>query len=184
MGMFIESKTIRKWLNSTVDMMPMRIEAHPQEAHEIRKEPQSYNTSLNPVPGLIIFLLGLMMSSHHQDSMVSTMVHKQWGTLLCGFSVFRGFTYVVHYFAPPKSIYPARPPTELLASFCLISGGITFMASTKDIIHYMEEYNLMAMFTFTVTMGLVSFIMAYVILVLGLKGWALRREQKRLHLKQ
>lgn len=52
------------------------------------------------------------------------------------------------------------------------------MASTKDIIHYMEVYNLMAMFIFTVTMGFTAFLMAYEILVLSLKGWAIRRETK------
>lgn len=50
------------------------------------------------------------------------------------------------------------------------------MLSAKDVVHYMEVYNLMAMFTFTVTMGFTAFLMAYEILVLGLKGWAVRRE--------
>lgn len=53
------------------------------------------------------------------------------------------------------------------------------MASTKDVIHYMEEYNLMAMFIFTVTMGFTAFLMAYEILVIALKGWAVRRENKK-----
>ena len=50
------------------------------------------------------------------------------------------------------------------------------MASTRDVIHYMEEYNLMAMFVFTVMMGFTAFLMAYTIFVLALKGWATRRE--------
>jgi hypothetical protein len=128
------------------------------------------------MPALIILLLGLMMSSHHQSSVVSTAVHKQWGMLLMGFSVMRMLTYIVMYISPPASVYASRPPSELVASFCLISGGIVFMASTKDIVHWMEEENLMGMFTFTVAMGLTAFIMAYEILVLSLKGWAARRE--------
>ena len=40
----------------------------------------------------------------------------------------------------------------------------------------MEYNNLDAMFVFTVTMGLVSFLMAWVILNVALKGWAARRE--------
>ena len=176
--MLVESKTIRKWLNTPVDHMPTRTEVHPSEAQDVRTEPRTYTSSMNVLPALIILLLGLMMSSHHQDSMVSTMVHKQWGTLLCGFSLARGFTYILMWLSPPTSIYASRPPTELISSFCLISGGIIFMASTKDIIHYMEVYNLMAMFIFTVTMGFTAFLMAYEILVLSLKGWAIRRETK------
>ena len=52
------------------------------------------------------------------------------------------------------------------------------MASTKDIIHLMEDNNLDAMFLFTVTMGFTAFLMAWEIAVLALKGWATRREQR------
>jgi hypothetical protein len=176
--MLVESKLVRKWLNTVVDTMPAPSDVHPSEALKLRTPPKQYSTSVNPMPALIILLLGMMMSSHHQDSMVSTTVHKQWGTLLAGFSVARLFTYVITYISPPTSIYPSRPPTELVSSFCLISGGIVFMASTKDVIHYMEKYNLMAMFVFTVTMGFTAFIMAYEVVVLSLKGWAIRKEQK------
>ncbi|KAK5449276.1 hypothetical protein LTS15_008818 [Exophiala xenobiotica] len=78
------------------------------------------------------------------------------------------------YISPPTSSYPSRPPTELVSSFCLMSGGIVFMASTKDIVLWMEAENLMATFLFTVTSGFPAFIMAYEILVLSLKGWATR----------
>lgn len=176
--MLVESKTLRTWLNAEVDAMPTRTEVHPEEAQEIRERPRTYTTSLNIMPALIILLLGIMMSSHHQDSMVSTMVHKQWGTLLSGFSLCRGFTYLLNYLSPPKSIYPSRPPTELAASFCLISGGLVFMLSTRDVVYYMELYNLMAMFIFTVVMGFTAFLMAYTMFVVGLKGWAIRWEQK------
>ncbi|KAK5957619.1 hypothetical protein OHC33_000806 [Knufia fluminis] len=179
-GMLVESKKLRTWLNTSVDLMPTRNEVHPEEAHEAREHPKSYTTSLNIMPALIILLLGIMMSSHHQDSVVSTMVHKQWGTLLSGFSLCRGLTYLLNYLAPPKTVYPSRPPTELAASFCLISGGLVFMLSTKDIVHYMEVYNLMAIFTFTVVMGFTAFLMAFTMFVIGLKGWAVRREQKSL----
>ncbi len=86
---------------------------------------------MNPLPGLIILLLGLMMSSHHQSSMVSTMVHKQWGTLLVGYSLARAITYIIFYVSPPASVLPSRPPSELISSFCLISGGLVFMASVS-----------------------------------------------------
>ncbi|EXJ90024.1 hypothetical protein A1O3_03092 [Capronia epimyces CBS 606.96] len=178
-GMLIESKFVRGCLNAAVDNMPVRTEVHPSDALELRTPPKHYTTSLNPMPALIILLLGVMMSSHHQSSMVSTMVHKQWGTMLAGFSVARLCTYIVNYIAPPTSVYPSRPPTELVSAFCLISGGLIFMASTKDVIHYMESADLMAMFVFTVTMGLTALIMSYEIIVLSLKGWASRKELHR-----
>lgn len=175
-GMLVESKFIRRCLNAVVDNMPARTDVHPSDALELRTPPKQYGTSLNPMPALIILLLGVMMSSHHQDSMVSTMVHKQWGTMLVGFAVARFFTYLVHYITPPTSVYPSRPPTELVSAFCLISGGLIFMASTRDVVHYMESADLMAMFVFTVTMGLTAFIMSYEVIVLSLKGWATRKE--------
>lgn len=131
---------------------------------------------MNPFPGLIILLLGLMMSSHHQASMVSTMVHKQWGTLFVGFALARAVTYILMYLAPPSSYLPSRPPSELISSFCLISGGLIFMASNKDTVAAMEYHNLHAMFPFTVTMGFTSFLMAWTITVLAVKGWAVRRQ--------
>lgn len=178
LGMLVESTTVRTWLNTPVDMMPMRKELHPEEAQAVRQEPRSYSFPMNPVPALVILLLGIMMSSHHQDSMVSTKVHGQWGTLLAGFAVARIVTYLFLYLSPPTSIYPSRPPSELLAAFCLISGGLVFMASTADVIRWMEDRNLMAMFVFTVVMGFSAFVAAWEMAVLALKGWAVRREAK------
>ena len=176
--MLVESKTIRDWLNTSIDTLPARSDVHPADAQMVRQTPRTYAFSLNPMPALIILLLGVMMSSHHQDSMVSTTVHKQWGTLLVGFSLARGVTYITTFISPPTSLYPSRPPSELVSAFCLISGGLIFMASTKDIVFCMEERGLMAMFIFTVMMGFTAFIMAFEVMVLALKGWAVRRELK------
>lgn len=176
--MLVESTTIRSWLNTAVEMMPASRGVVSDDAQSTRKEPRTYGFSLNPIPALIIMLLGIMMSSHHQDSMVSTKVHGQWGTLLAGFAVARIITYLFLYVSPPTSIYPTRPPSELLSAFCLISGGLIFMASCRDVIRWMESRNLMAMFVFTVVMGFVSFLMAWAMFVLALKGWAVRREAK------
>ncbi|KIW15069.1 hypothetical protein PV08_07856 [Exophiala spinifera] len=176
MGMLVESKRVRRCLNAVVDNMPARAEVSPDEALELRTPPKQYGTSLNPVPALIILLLGIMMSSHHQASMTSTMVHKQWGNLLGGFSVARLVTYVIMYISPPTSVYPSRPPTELISAFCLISGGLVFMFSTKDIVDAIESADLMAMFVFTVVMGFTAFIMSLEIFVLCLKGWAVHKE--------
>jgi hypothetical protein len=177
-GMLVESRTIRTWLNTSIEMLPERQDMHHSEVQATRSPPKTYAHSMNVLPGLIILLLGLMMSSHHQESMVSTMVHAQWGSLLVGFSLARGFSYIITYISPPTSLVASRPPTELISSFCLISGGLLFMASTKDIVHMIEDNDLNAMFLFTVTMGFTAFLMAWEIIVLALKGWATRREQR------
>lgn len=128
--MLVESSSVRELLNTT-----MREEAleysYADEEKEQRERPKMYEASLNPVPALVILLLGIMMGSHHQSVMISTMVPKQWGNLLSGASLTRAMTYVIMYLKPPKSILPSRPPTELLTSFGLISGGIIFMASVS-----------------------------------------------------
>ena len=135
--MLIESTKIRDLLNTTAWDAAELDEASHETAHaDVEKAgkqeaPDSYGVSLNPIPALVIILLGIMMSSHHQSSMVSTMVHKQWGNLLTGAGLARGFTYVLLYLKPPRSVLPSRPPTELLASFGLIAGGIVFMASVS-----------------------------------------------------
>jgi hypothetical protein len=40
----------------------------------------------------------------------------------------------------------------------------------------MEMNHLDEMFVFTVSMGLVTFLMAWIVLVIAIKGWAIRRE--------
>lgn len=127
-GMLIESTRIRELLNTTVsDIRPT--DSYSDLEREQLRPPATYEFSLNPIPALVILLLGIMMSSHHQQTMTSTMVHKQWGNLLLFASFARGLTYIVMFIRPPRSVFPSRPPTELLAAFGLISGGIIFMAS-------------------------------------------------------
>ncbi|KAJ5564471.1 hypothetical protein N7513_000713 [Penicillium frequentans] len=172
LGMLFESRRIREALNMTILRSP---------SHGTRDEgwqlPRSQGVSLNPMPALIILLLGMMMGSHHQTSMTSTMVHKQWGNMLVGFALARGLTYVLLFLRPPTSYLPARPPTEIVASFCLMAGGLIFMLSTRNVIESMEYYNMDAMFTFTVGMGFTAFVMALEVLFITLKAWAIKREQ-------
>ncbi|MCJ1481066.1 hypothetical protein MMC06_001222 [Schaereria dolodes] len=174
-GMLIESKQIRDFLNAA--LFPSHAHNSPLSQDSFQ-QPQTYGFSMNPVPGLIILLLGFMMSSHHQASLVSSMVHKQWGTLFVGAALARGVTYILTYISPPTSVLPSRPPSELIVAFCLISGGLIFMASNKDMVDGMEFYKLNAMFVFTVVMGLTAFLMAWEIVVLAIKGWAVKREHK------
>lgn len=132
--MLIESIRIRDLLNTTVTESASTYpgHAHSDRDRENLEEPESYRFSMNPIPALVILLTGMMMSSHTQASMISSMIHKQWGNLLAGASFARGFTYVLIYLKPPRSVMPSRPPTELLAAFGLISGGIIFMASVSS----------------------------------------------------
>jgi hypothetical protein len=134
--MLIESRWIRDLLNLTTFQAPPQsyLSTQVEEGHkkcDPMKQPRTYEFSMNPIPALIVLLLGVMMSSHHQQSMVSTMIHKQWGTLLVGAAFSRGLTYVIFYLAPPTSLLPSRPPSELITAFCLMAGGFIFMASVS-----------------------------------------------------
>lgn len=180
MGMLIESNTVRNLFNTSVSswqeeavLFGDRIE----KQHQEWEVPKTYQTSLNPMPGLVIMLLGLSMSGHHQHSMVSTMMHQQWGTLFMGFAVARAATYILLYLAPPNSFFPSRPPTELVASFCLISGGMIFMGSSTDAVITIESNGLDAMFLFTIAMGLTALVMSWAGICFALKGWAVRKEK-------
>lgn len=184
--MLIESTRIRDLLNTTVEEaghINTEKAYHDAESRDKAHEPETYAFSMNPIPALVILLLGIMMSSHTQHNMISSMVHKQWGNLLTGASFARALTYLLTYLKPPRSVYPSRPPTELLTAFGLISGGIIFMASSSDTVDGMIHYELDAMFIYTVTMGLVGLLMAWVILVVALKGWAVRREARAAYAK-
>ncbi|KAJ4986875.1 integral membrane protein [Stagonosporopsis vannaccii] len=169
LGMIIESSKMRELLNSAVV-------SSSQPPNDSWQQPRQYNFSMNPMPALIILLLGKMMSSHHQASMLSTMIHSQWGSMFMGFALARCLTYIVMYIAPPTSYLPSRPPTEIITSFCLVAGGMTFMVSNKDTVAALESYGLDAMFTFTVTMGLTALLLAWTTVVIAIKGWALRVE--------
>lgn len=173
--MLLESRRIRDLLNTTILNLPSRGSLNPT----INRwdSPKTYPFSMNPFPALIILLLGLLMGSHHQSSTISTMIHKQWGNLFVGFAIARAFTYILIYISPPVSFLPSRPPTEIVTSFCLISGGIIFMASNRDTVGAMEKHGLDAMFGFTLTMGFTAFLMAWTIIVLAIRGWAIRRQR-------
>ncbi|CBF75551.1 hypothetical protein AN3714.2 [Aspergillus nidulans FGSC A4] len=175
-GMLFESKRVRNWLNSTVLRAPSRLEAH--ETANAWNAPDTQEVSLNPMPALIILLLGMMMGGHHQTSMVSSMVHKSWGNMLIGFALARGVTYVLMYLKPPTSYLPSRPPTEIVASFCLISGGLIFMLSTRNVVEALEYYELDAMFATSIALGLTAFIMAWEIVLIAIKAWALKRQSR------
>lgn len=131
--MLIESTTFRTILN--VRRTSPKSEIYPPTMTSCEKdEPPTYRSPMNPLPALTIILLGKMMSSHHQESMVSTMLHSLWGSLLMAAAFTRLATYLLLYLSPPISILPGRPPTELLAAFCFMAGGLVFMSSVSLIL--------------------------------------------------
>jgi hypothetical protein len=175
--MIVESTKMRDLLNTAVVSSHTQSNTH----DESWQQPRQYRVSMNPLPALIIMLLGKMMSSHHQASMLSTMIHSQWGSMFMAFALARGLTYITLYISPPTSFLPSRPPTEIITSFCLISGGVTFMLSNKDTVAALEGCGLDAMFTFT--MGLTALLMAWTTVVIAIKGWATRKESRSQYAK-
>ena len=187
--MVTESSWARELMNTTVEVQRseegevgrglsrFRASESEEEPDHLRTQPKTYRTSLNPMPGLVIMLLGIMMSSHHQDSMVSTMMHSQWGSLFSVFAIARAATYVLLYLKPPTSHFPARPPSDLVAAFCLTAGGLMFMFSARDTVASIEVNGLDAMAIFTVTMGFSGLLLAWEVLLFSLKGWAVRKER-------
>ena len=125
--MLIESISLRDILNTTKEHS--MVQSHAINPENI--EPPSYKVPINPLPALVIILLGIMMSSHHQESIISTMLHSLWGNLLMGAGFARIATYLIFYLSPPKSVLPGRPPTELLSAFCFMGAGLVFMSSVS-----------------------------------------------------
>nr|OQO02744.1 hypothetical protein B0A51_18528 [Rachicladosporium sp. CCFEE 5018] len=181
LGMIIESGWIGKMLNTAVEVRKTENTGEVQDSALARFNgsdvtPNAHKMSMNPMPALVIMLLDMMMSSHHQSSIVATMLHAQWGMLFSGFAVARGLTYVLMYLKSPTTVYPSRPPTELVASFCLISGGVLFMNSSHDGVRTIEYNGLDAMTIFTLTMGMTGVLMAWEVVCYALMGWAVRKE--------
>lgn len=174
--MMVESTTIRDLMMTTIQMA--RDDQNIAQGADQFEEPEQYRLPMNPMPALMIFLLGFMMGAHHQSSGVATMIHGQWGNLFMGFAMARIATYAILYLRGPVGYMPQRPPTEIITSFCLIAGGLLFMLSNKDTVATLEIYQLDAMFVFTVTMGFTAFIMAWTVACMAFKGWAQRREAK------
>ena len=54
---------------------------------------------------------------------------------------------------------------------------LTFLQA-RDTVMAMEDNGLDAMFIFTVSMGVITLLMAWVITVIAIKGWAVRKENR------
>lgn len=192
LGMMIESKALQNPYSAPANARNSTIEQD-SESHDFgfklvsedsaysarQQRPNAQSISLNPMPALTIMFLGMMMSGHHQSSMVSTMMHAQWGMLFTGFAMARAVTYIMLYISPPTSQHPSRPPSELVAAFCLTAGGIMFMNSAHDSVTAIEGNGLDAMTIFTLTIGLTGVIMAWELVCYTIKAWAVKDEQRR-----
>jgi hypothetical protein len=71
------------------------------------------------------------------------MVHKQWGQLLTGAAFARALTYALLWLRPPRSVFPSRPPTEVLAAFGLMGGGVVFMGSVSLFLSFFSFLSLL-----------------------------------------
>lgn len=153
---------------------------------------KTYPMSFNPFPALTIFWTGILMSQHAQALPLSTAIHTQWGYLLAIGAVFRGLTYLQYFVVYSQTLarldggsemnveqltLPSRPFTEIVASFCLVSGGLVFMQSNRETVEAFVYRGIDSMFTLNVTVGVTSFIMAWELVVLAIKGWASRRKR-------
>jgi len=186
--MLIESSKVRNLLNTSVTEFTtkgspsfsyQRLESKGPISRDAWLPPKTYNFSMNPVPAVVVMMLGLIMSSHHQETMISTMVHKQWGTLFVCVALSRAVTYILFYLKPPTSYLPGRPPSEVVTAFCLMAGGAIFMGSARGVVQILIIHDLGAMFIFTVTVGIVMMLMAWVVGVIAIKGWVVQGERKR-----
>ena len=145
-GIIIESKAFRELF--------ARYEDEPSvQSHESVKSSRGLRPgySINPIPAMTLFVLGIILGGHHQSSMQATMMHtyvsqyvnqhryqfltevNQVGNLLMGGAAARCITYLLICISPPASTSPTRPPTELISAFCLISGGVMLMSSVRII---------------------------------------------------
>ncbi|TID16291.1 hypothetical protein CANINC_004193 [Pichia inconspicua] len=125
--------------------------------------------SPNPFPIFTIFWTGLLMSKHAQASQLSTEIHVQWGSLLTYGTFFRLLTFILMSYPPFRSNKPTKPLTELITSFCLLSGGLIFMESTDQVIEALAYRGLTPMFTMNVSVGIVALIMAWIMCVFAIK---------------
>lgn len=137
--------------------------------------------SPNPFPAFTIFWTGILMSQHAQASETSTTIHMQWGYLLSYGSFFRLLTFLILFLVPAASRGTASKPfTELITSFCLFCGGLVFMESTDQSIDAMEYRGLTPMFTFNLSVGFVSLLMAWEMILFIWKDWLVKTRKTSL----
>lgn len=69
-GLMVESKALRRLIKAYP-------EALPHDGEFSKRPPPQPGVSMNPIPAMIIFLLGMILGGQHQMSTESTMMHKE-----------------------------------------------------------------------------------------------------------
>ncbi|KAK9467968.1 hypothetical protein V1512DRAFT_260466 [Lipomyces arxii] len=174
-GILYESSNIGRLFNASVRSKFHRRDGKQNSVDVRAAEPEQYGFSYNPFPLFIVFWTGILMSQHHQTTELSTKIHMQWGYLLACGAVIRVMSYSLMYISPPKTYLPSRPMTEVLVSFCLIAGGAVFMASNEETVEALLYYGIDGMFIMNLTVGFTALAMAWIMVLMALKGWATAR---------
>lgn len=176
-GLFVEYK-LNLWRYETaVDHLS------PEHKNETAVAKASPGYSPNPFPIITIYWTGALMSKHEQASHLSTSIHVQWGNLFMVACVFRLLTYALCMVLPTRKTLtkPMSPMTELVVSFALLAGGMIFMESTDPVVHLFEYHGYTAMFTLSISLGLVALLMAWEMGVFAIKDCLLRRRARGMH---
>lgn len=178
--MLINSISLRNLTTAHLRLLMERgIDTNRAAVQETSQSQEQLQVPMNPIPAILVFLLGFMMSSHHQASKVSSMLHMLWGQTFMAGALARIATYAMLFLRPPTSSIPPRPPTEVITSFCMIAGGLLLMLSNTDTIEALEYHDLDAMFVFTNVLALTAILMAWVAMCLAIKGWGQKKEALR-----
>ena len=138
----------------------------------IKPVPERRGVSHNPMPAVVLLILGMLMSGHEQKSMTSTMMHGKFGGLMFATALARGVTYTTLYIKPPQSSTPTRPPSEIVAAFCLTAGGFMLIASVHDIVEGIEASGLDAISVFAGVIGFTGVVLAWAIIVFAFRRLA------------
>ncbi|KII95321.1 hypothetical protein PLICRDRAFT_210261 [Plicaturopsis crispa FD-325 SS-3] len=177
-GMALESKTVRRWLASSVSISSSAKDS--SLTGDALQDPPSYISSFNPFPALVIGVTGAAMSAHAQTYLFQVQIHALWGWLLLGFSVLRCLTYFFLWLGPPRSVFPSRPPTEALGSFFLACGGLMFIFSTEELtLAAMRRGRDDMMMFLNVAVAITCFAFCWTFCVVAFKGWLKSRALQR-----
>ncbi|CZR61804.1 related to YTP1 [Phialocephala subalpina] len=168
-GMMVETTTFRASPDA---------QSPPHSRIQESKQTLQPGYSLNPLPTLILLILGTVLAGHHQGSIEATMMHKWVGNFLAGAAAARCVTYLLIYISPPKTIEATRLPSEIVVGFYLMGGGVMLMASNRDTVDAVIANGLNAMLVATLGMGCVAALMAWGMGLFVLSWWAGRREER------
>ncbi|KAI8881068.1 hypothetical protein K501DRAFT_189883 [Backusella circina FSU 941] len=170
LGIFVESRAVRRVVENALPELPY--EPAPVTENED-------TTNFNPIPVLTIFMTGISMGNHHQDSLYYSRAHYFCGLLISAAAVCRMMTYISMFRNPPKTKVPTRPPSELLVAFLLTCGAILFMASNQGTMLWLRRNGTDFMFLLNVTVSLTGMVLSYVAFLILLKSWATNRERAK-----